>query len=195
MILALALAIVYGGALIGKIMAFGAFRNYLGSLLAWRTPYTAAGVLCIEALIAAGLLAGVAAAPLRPVAGIASALFLIGATAIHAAFSPGPVASCRCFGRASSPTENESFWNPSRIGFRNGVLVAGSMVLFTHAPVFVAICAGIPAGLIAARLIASIARQRQILRAGTDPRAREVGATMPLLLAQTWWVDGHPRGF
>ena len=195
---AAAMAVVLFGAAAGKLFDRGNFNRYMEPLLGRRSSAARSSIVCIEILLAGVLAAAAFLGVVRVAAGCASALFLLVATGAHAAVvARGGATRCQCFGvlAAQRGRLERNWWDAPVIALRNGILVTASLGVFTENGFALVLCSLLPSALLAGGLRAMLIRDRTALLMPLHPGLREQAANVPLLQAQTWWVDGRPRRF
>lgn len=189
------LVALFATAAIAKSLNLPAFRRYISPLARQHAATAATVVLLAEAVIAALWLGAAVEVTLRPIAGAVTAGTVIVATSLHmVVVGRSGETRCHCFGRPPGSERDESWSHLPTLAFRNALIVVVGLAM-TASPAF-AVLGGVSIPVIvAAGITNDIRRSRLLLRSDTHPLLKQYGANMPLLAAQTWWVNGHPRDF
>jgi hypothetical protein len=195
-LIAAALATMYAVACVGKARHREEFEGYLRPLMRGRARSLRLATLLAEAGLTCVLALSMFTTPIAPWVGLASALFLLIATAAHAAIlAGGSSEECRCFGRVvdlNAPRQLQ----PALFAVRNWTLMSASLLLVPPLAVHLAFGFGaVVPTVTAVGLLWAVRRDRLDLGLAEHPLVAVYAPRARHLLAHTWWVNGHPRAF
>lgn len=197
MLLALGLAAIYASASVGKFRASKGFEEYLRPFAGQYSRKLAAVVIGLEVMLSVGLAGGGLDRSVASIAGVASAVFLVTATAFHAMLlADSRPARCNCFGdRVYSTDRVAPAWRPALFALRNGVLVSISIAVAGGSFPAIALVLALVGVMIAGALLLSVHRERMLLATEPHPLTSVFAPTMATLQAHGWWLNGRPRPF